>query len=144
VDKGKILDSELSGTILFVDDDPDFRESMFSVFKKHDLSVIWSESITDTRFRLSNQQFDLVILDVRIKQGISERLVMGVRDDLNSPNHLTPFLIISGSMEPKIINSLKEDADGFMVKPIDEDALVGKMRELIGKRRKPKPRKTSP
>ena len=124
--------TELRGTILFVDDDPDFREATFHLFKKHRLTVVWSESVTDTRFRLGNQKFDLVILDVRIKQGVSERLVTGVRDDVNHLNHETPFIVISGAMEPKIVNNLKEDVDSFMVKPLDEDNLVSTMAKLIG------------
>jgi DNA-binding response OmpR family regulator len=123
--------AQLKGRILCTEDDPDTRE-MLSVALQHcGYDVVCP---TDSKEALSlslNERFDLILLD----NWMPELSGIDFTRELRRANISTPILFCSGAASPTDIQeALDLGAQGYLVKPLDFDALLTEIERLITRR----------
>ncbi len=103
-------------TLLLVEDDLDVGESLLDLIVgwgyRCQHAVSFSEAIT----KLNNQKFDLIILDVVLKNMSGLRAVDIVRQE-SHPNRETPILLHSANLDGNILKTYATEISEALVKP---------------------------
>ncbi len=104
------------GKILLVDDNLDFIESFKEILEEEDYSV----SITETPFKalelLENEEFDLVISDMKMPKMDGYQFLK----ELRKFNKTTSFIVLTGyGTIENAVKCMKEGAFHYLEKPID-------------------------
>ena len=118
--------------VLVVEDENDLRELIKRKLERGNYSSICCSTIRDALNKLSNQVFDLLILDIRLQDGTGEDIIgyLKKRTYANLNQH-TPILVISGHMDAKLLDNIKHDIANVLVKPFTQEALMNKVNEII-------------
>lgn len=109
-------------SILIVDDDPGLRRALERILAPA-YPVEAVSGVGEALARLAERQFDLALVDVRLKDGDGYSLCQVIR--LDRPQ--TDVILITGSIsEPdeKLFRSLEEGAFYFLFKPFDRRVLL--------------------
>ena len=120
-------------TILIIEDEKDLSEILADAFKARGFDVQACTKYSEAVFRLKNQTYNCILLDLVIDQGNGTDLVRKLRDDDKDPNHKTPVLIVSGHVDNQARSELKGLVNGFVEKPIDTDKLGLEIDRVLGK-----------
>ena len=119
--------SETANRILIVDDEADIRELLLDLFDAHGFSaqaVANGEAMREAR---QNSQFDLVLLDLRLKGEDGLMLARELREQSN-----IPIMMLTGKGdEMDRILGLELAADDFLMKPFNNRELVARARALL-------------
>ena len=102
--------------ILVVDDEPDLRTLYELTLLREGYQVDAAASVQEARSLLAQQQFDLVITDMRLPDGLGIDLLKG----LLAQQRRTHCIVITayGSAE-NAVESLKSGAFDYLTKPVD-------------------------
>ena len=124
--------SDLSGyRILVVDDDPDAREFLRTVLADEEAIIIEAEDGVEALEIARREKPDLVTLDITMpgKGGAQVYEEMRLDPDLRS----VPVCIVSGQPELRklIYQRVVPPPDGYLDKPINEDALLLIVKKLL-------------
>jgi two-component system KDP operon response regulator KdpE len=115
------------GTILVVDDEPQLRRALESVFTQRGYQVILAESGEDALLRVAEKAPELVVLDLMLPgmSGIETCRAMRLMTQ-------APILILSvrGGEEDKI-RALDEGADDYLTKPFSTGELLARVRAQL-------------
>lgn len=113
-------------SVLIVDDEDDFRETLVKRLKKRRLHVSGAESGGKALELMARETFDVVILDVKMPglDGIE------TLREIKKKNRLTEVILLTGhaSMESGI-EGMKLGAFDYIMKPVNIDELLEKMRQ---------------
>jgi two-component system, NtrC family, response regulator PilR len=111
-------------SVLIVDDEPDIRELVEITLARIGLRTDSAATLAEARERLSKQEFDLCITDMRLPDGSGVSLVAEIQQRWPQ----TPVAVITayGNAEAAV-ESLKAGAFDFVSKPVD----VGVLRKLV-------------
>ncbi len=116
-----------TGTILVVDDEPQLRRALESVFGQRGYDVVLAASGEDALVRAAEREPDLIVLDLMLP-GMS-----GI-ETCRAMRRMTaaPILILSvkGAEEDKI-RALDEGADDYLQKPFSTGELLARVRAQI-------------
>jgi DNA-binding NtrC family response regulator len=107
--------------ILLVDDEVGFLESITRVLTRRGISVHTACEGAAALRSLSQEQFDVVVLDVRmpVMDGIE------VFSEMRKSDPVTPVIFLSGQSDLGCIaESLKKGAADYLLKPCDVESLV--------------------
>ncbi len=119
--------------ILVVDDQKSALLALDSILTKHDHVVVTATNFYDAMEYLKTQPIDLMITDA-VMPGISGYdLIKTVRNDGKYAK--LGIIMVTGRREKKDVQrSVEAGADDYVVKPIDPDILMGKVKGLLSKR----------
>jgi len=113
-------------SVLIVDDEDDFRETLVKRMKKRRLNVSGAESGEKALELMAQGTFDVVILDVKMPgmDGIE------TLREIKKKKPLTEVILLTGhaSMESGI-EGMKLGAFDYIMKPVNIDELLEKMRQ---------------
>jgi DNA-binding NtrC family response regulator len=113
-------------SVLIVDDEDDFRETLVKRLKKRRLHVSGAESGEKALELMARETFDVVILDVKMPglDGIE------TLREMKKKTPLTEVILLTGhaSMESGI-EGMKLGAFDYIMKPVNIDELLEKMRQ---------------
>ncbi len=110
----------MASRVLIVDDDPDTREGLETLFSVDGHSCVLVGSAAAALESVARQTFDVVIGDVRMEGMNGLQLLDRVR--LSHP--ALPFIIITGSSGvPQAVDAIRRGAFEYVVKPFDSDQL---------------------
>jgi two-component system, NtrC family, response regulator PilR len=111
-------------SVLIVDDEPDIRELVEITLTRMGLRTDSAATLAEARERLSKQEFDVCITDMRLPDGSGVSLVAEIQQRWPQ----TPVAVITayGNAEAAV-ESLKAGAFDFVSKPVD----VGVLRKLV-------------
>lgn len=120
-------------SVLIVDDDEIFRNTLKSAFEKRRLRAWTAANEQEAMGIFRENQPDLVLLDYRMPglDGISVLREMHVYN----PQPVYILLTGYGSM-PMAVESMKEGADSVLQKPCDVDAILSEANRLVEKKKK--------
>ncbi|MCL1145234.1 response regulator [Shewanella sp. 10N.261.52.F9] len=108
-------------TILFVEDDPVFRNIVTSFLSSRGATVVESDNGQDGLDQFKNQEFDIVIADLSMPK-------LGGLDMLKQMNQHQagiPTIIISGNQAMgDVIEALRQGASDYLVKPVTDLYLI--------------------
>ena len=131
--------SDLSGrTILVVDDDPDAREFIRTVLGDDGATIIEAEDGIEALAIARREEPDLVTLDINMPGKGGAQVYEEMRDDPELRD--VPVCIVSGQPELRklIYQRVVPPPDGYLDKPINEDALLLIVKKLLAlSKRKP-------
>lgn len=118
----------LLGNILFVEDDADTRELVTFVLAMNNYNVVAAENCDDALMLARSSQFDLYLID-NWMSGCSGVELCGKLREFNPG---TPILFYSGAaFENDMQQAFAAGAQGYLVKPVDNDELIEQVSRLI-------------
>ena len=121
-------------TVLVVDDDPDAREYLSTVLEDNGLAVLTAQDGSEALTKVEQETPDLISLDITMpgKSGVAVYRKLKEDDQFKS----IPVIIITGVSDDfrSFISNRRQvpPPDGYINKPVDADAFVKMVRELIG------------
>lgn len=120
-------------SVLIVDDDEIFRNTLKSAFEKRRLRAWVASNEQEAMGFFRENQPDLVLLDYRMPglDGIS------VLREMHVYNPTPVYILLTGyGSLPMAVESMKEGADSVLQKPCDVDAIVSEANRLVEKKKK--------
>ena len=116
--------------LLFVEDNPQARESMSIILKAFFGNIITAVDGEDGFDKFKNNRIDIVITDINMpKQNGIEMMKRIRRVDSN-----IPIVVISASDDKKyLMNSIKNGVQDYILKPVVIDELLGTINRVIKK-----------
>ncbi len=102
-------------SLLIVDDEKGSRESLRSIFEKN-YQITLAENAAAAQRLLSEERFDLMMLDVMMEQKDGITLLREAHESLPE----LPIIMVSGSTNVRqVVDSMKSGALDFVTKPFD-------------------------
>jgi len=118
---------------IIVDDDRDTREMLAMALELEGYQVTQAANGVKLISSLHVHKPDILLLDVNMSWIDGFELCRAVRR--NEQFHTLPVLFVSArTTRADVEAGLASGADGYFTKPIDLDALLGRMRELVDRR----------
>ncbi len=120
--------------ILVVDDEPDIIEGFTTFFEDNGYRTISAANGRDAFDLAQSERPDLITLDITMDQESGMRALRNLQETASTAD--IPIIIVTG-VSPELktfinrIGRIKAPA-AFMEKPVDNDLLLRKVRELIG------------
>jgi signal transduction histidine kinase/DNA-binding response OmpR family regulator/purine-cytosine permease-like protein len=119
---------EESKTVLVVDDEPHQRQLLADLLSPLGFEVLLAEHAAKGLEILNEYQVSLIIMDVRMPNMDGWQMVKEVRDR----GYVMPVLMISANARDTESHKADENFhNGYMAKPVNLTALLGKIGELI-------------
>ena len=121
-------------TVLVVDDEPDARDYLTTVLEDNGFATVIAKDGSDAIAKLEEATPDLISLDITMpeKSGVSVYRKLKEDERLKS----IPVIIITGVSDEfqKFISTRRQvpPPDGYISKPVDADAFMKMVGELIG------------
>jgi two-component system response regulator RegX3 len=119
-----------SGHILVVDDEPSVRESVGYALEQEGFDVTLAESGEAAESRLSDDNFDLLILDIMMpgKSGLD------ICREVRSESPVPIILLTAKDAEVDKVVGLEVGADDYVTKPFSVRELLGRVRAQLRRR----------
>ncbi len=119
--------------VLIVDDEIDLLTTLVERLEFRGIEAVGVQTGTEALAEIAKKDFDVVVQDVKLKGEngveITKRIVQA-RPEL-------PVILLTGHMSPETSQQgYQAGAIDYVIKPIDLEDLIVKMREAIAKRRK--------
>ncbi len=110
--------------ILVVEDDVELCNAILATLHRAEYAPVGVVDLREAMFKVKNQRFSCVILDMRLRGSSGEDLVDFIRDRKDVPNNDTPILVISGFLDKAILEHIAKRIQGALVKPFEMTALL--------------------
>lgn len=122
-----MADADVKGTILVVDDEPQLRRALESVFSQRGYDVVLAPTGEDGLVRVAERIPDIIVLDLMLPGMSGIETARAIRRMTS-----TPILVLSvkGAEEDKI-QALDEGADDYLTKPFSTGELLARVRALL-------------
>ena len=114
--------------ILLIEDIQEVATPLIRYLALEDISVIWRSNAREGIYELAKEKFDTIILDL----GLPDKDGRDVCQELRQNGYTVPILVLtSRSRTIDKIELLNIGADDYMVKPVDYDELIARLRALV-------------
>jgi YesN/AraC family two-component response regulator len=115
-----------------VDDDPKILKALKSYLEKipNVRSLLTSSDGIDASYKLNNQTFDLIVIDLQMPKMDGIKLMkLLIRNNLVEPETV---LMISGFFEASVIQEASSlGLKNFIVKPFDRETITDKAKRIL-------------
>jgi CheY-like chemotaxis protein len=122
--------------ILVIDDDPNLVTFLKALLEDNDYEPIEATNGQEGLDKLKSENPDLVLLDISMPEKSGVRFYRDVRESEESYKDI-PIIMVTGVVEEfkKFISSRRQvpPPDGYISKPVDKQALLDKIAELLAK-----------
>ena len=105
-----------SASILVVDDEPDLRTLYELTLLREGYRVHTAASVQEARAQLKGQQFDAVITDMRLPDGLGMELLVELRDQQRRERCI---VITAYGSADNAVEALRSGAFDYLTKPVD-------------------------
>ena len=130
-----------SSTVLVVDDEPGMRTALQANFMRCGWHVETASGVRDATEAFGLRGFDLVVSDVRMKDGDGFELLCTVQK--NSPNTAVILLTAFGSV-PEAVESMRSGAFDYLAKPVSFEQLQAAVARVMQRIKESTPRDMPP
>jgi DNA-binding NtrC family response regulator len=114
------LEENVDQSVLVVDDEPGMRTALRANFLRYGWHVETANGVKDAEKAVALKSFDLVVTDVRMRDGDGFEVMCKVLKD--SPNTAVILLTAFGSV-PEAVESMRSGAFDYLTKPVSFDQL---------------------
>ena len=122
-------------TILLVEDDKSFGYVLSEYMQLKNYTVHWVETATEALDAFISFTFDLVILDINLKQTSGYDIAKVIQKE----NASIPFIFLTArDLKIDQLKGYQLGAEEYITKPIDEEILLAKIEAIIARRNKTK------
>lgn len=118
--------------ILIVDDDTDLCNMIIEMVFNAGYGPTGVTNAREATFKLKNQKFACIVLDIRLGEETGEGVIEFVRKNVQSPNAQTPIIVISGFLDRELVENIAPHVQGALVKPFEPPTLLGLLKKLVG------------
>lgn len=127
--------SDASRTILVVDDEQDVRSYLSTFLQDQGYQVITAGNGAECYSLAVSEQPDLITLDITMPEESGVKAYRNLRGD--EKTRAIPVIVVTGYPDPHFERFLatRKSApppEGFFDKPVEVEALLARVRELIG------------
>ena len=113
--------------LLLIEDDYLIGDGTRKALTREGFSVDWVQRVEDAAAAVKTQNYELIILDVRLPDGSGLSFLASLRKGGNK----TPVLILTAlNATPDRVRGLDLGADDYLVKPFDVSELCARIRAL--------------
>ncbi|MGA2832728.1 MAG: sigma-54 dependent transcriptional regulator [Terracidiphilus sp.] len=112
--------NEGNSSVLVVDDEPGMRTALQANFLRHGWRVETASGVRDAARAVSLSSFDLVVSDIRMRDGDGFEVMCSVLKD--SPTTAVILLTAFGSV-PEAVQSMRDGAFDYLTKPVSFEQL---------------------
>lgn len=113
--------------ILMIEDDFMIAESTLTLLHFHQYDVEWVNNGLDGIKQLTQQQFDLILLDLGLPMMDGMQVLKQIRQRVT-----TPILIISARDQlQNRVDGLNQGADDYLIKPYEFEELIARIQALL-------------
>jgi two-component system cell cycle response regulator len=127
-------DNGAQGRVLLADSSLSTRVKIAETLGANDHSVTLADTATEALALSRQQRFDLIILNLHIGNEDGLRLVSQFRSQ--DDTRQVPILLIVDEFDtPRLIKGLDIGANDYLVKPIDRNELIARVRTQVRRRR---------
>ena len=120
--------------ILIVDDEPDMVEWLIAFFQDNGFDTIFAYDGFDGFEKVKAEKPDLITLDISMEKESGIKMFRKLHDDETTAG--IPVVMLTGvSTDFKRFISTRKQVDppqAYFEKPVDREALLKKVRELLG------------
>ena len=114
--------------VFVVDDEAAVAEALARTLKRNDIEAELATSLSEARRRLATTRFDAVVADV----GLGDGSGLGLLESMVGSLDHVPVVLVSGQSSVEVAaEAVRLRAADFLLKPIDEQALVSSVRRAI-------------
>ena len=126
-----IYDAKMGpGWVLLVEDDTIIAEGLGEGLKRHGYRPVYSTTVGEAMAKLSNQEFSVILVDIRLVRGSGEQIIHYLRSHAG-PNHNTPIVVMSAFVDVELIHRVRDMVAGVLVKPFNLITLVNRVNGVI-------------
>ncbi len=123
--------SRLRQQVLLVDDDEFVRSIVARMLRQANLEVHAVSTLESARQLLKASRPDVVLLDYLLPDGTGVDLLKELRQ--STPLNKVPVVMLTGKSDRQVIlDCLSHGANDFVVKPVQKNALISKVRSYVG------------
>ena len=117
----------MNARIAIIEDEPDIRKLLRDFLEKNGCTVMEAADGKAASALLSDEQFDMVLMDLMLPGISGERLIAELRTHSD-----TPVIVISArSMTETRIEVLRLGADDYIIKPFDLNEVLVRMEVVL-------------
>jgi DNA-binding response OmpR family regulator len=114
--------------ILVVDDEPEIRHSLKFILNDCGFKSSTAATGTEALEKIEHEQFDLVITDMRMPGGGGLEVIR----ELKRKGWEVPVLVVTAYVYKEMaVRALQFGASGYLLKPVDFDELIHRVKELL-------------
>jgi two-component system, NtrC family, response regulator AtoC len=119
--------------IAIVEDEPNLRELLTDLLRAEGYEVVRFHKISEAESRLSSWEPDVLVLDVKLPDGDG----LSFLDRLRARGYVGPAIVMTafGTID-RAVQALRAGACDFLVKPFDNERLLGAVAGAIESRRR--------
>jgi len=117
--------------VLLVDDEEELVSTLAERLSLRGIEAEWVTSAEEALQRVKDEHYDLAVLDVRIPRISGLKLKTKLEEI--APGMRFIFLTGHGSEDDFLAGTAEAGAEYYLVKPVNIDALIQKMKEVIEK-----------
>jgi DNA-binding response OmpR family regulator len=118
--------------ILVVEDDVELCNAMLSTLHRNGYKVVGATDVREATFKLKNQKYNCILLDMRLGVDSGVELVDFIRERKDAQNTETPIMVVSGHLDRDIVEKVGKRIQGAMVKPFDMNVLLENLKKIVG------------
>lgn len=118
--------------VLLVDDEPNFRMSATTLFKKRGFNITTAASGTEAVEAIKKGEFDVVVLDVKMPDMDGNEALYAIK---KLKPELEVIILTGHGSSDSVLAGLREGAFAYLTKPCDIDLLILKIREACFKKK---------
>jgi DNA-binding response OmpR family regulator len=119
-------------TILLVEDDRELGEALRAFFDVSGFDLLWFRSGPPALEWLTRQRADLCVLDVMLPRANGFEIATSLR----RAHPELPFVFLTArALKPDRLRGFGVGADDYIVKPVDEDELLARVRVVLRRAR---------
>jgi diguanylate cyclase (GGDEF)-like protein/PAS domain S-box-containing protein len=133
VEKERIA-AEAKARLLLVDDDPDCREMISRRLGRRGFEVETAASGEEGLERIHGGNYDLILLDHNMP-GMTGMELLRLLRATHSSMELPVVMLTAQSDSAHVVRALELGADDYLVKPVDLDVAVARIRTQLSRRR---------
>lgn len=125
---GGIIDTQISGRILIIDDDPHFLHILSRILSGEKFQVTATSNPCEALGLLRSGNFNLIICDLRMPDCDGLNVLQGIRSTGNE----IPVIILTAYAEAEVyLEAVNAGATEFLNKPIDSEELIPVVRKCL-------------
>jgi DNA-binding response OmpR family regulator len=117
--------------ILIIEDEEELANLIGEKLFKEGYDFIYSPTAQNAKFKLDNQEFICLLLDMNLAQGSGEDIIKHLTRGKDVFNANTPIIVISGSLDNSRISDIKDRIAGAIVKPFSMESLIAKIKSTV-------------
>lgn len=116
--------------ILCVEDEQEIRENIAEILRDEGFEVFEAENGRAGFDSFLQNKPDLVVSDIMMPEVDGYALLKAIREGKNVKNNLVPFIFLTAlGQKDNVVKGVNLSANDYLVKPIDFDLMIAKIKE---------------